>query len=227
MINVLVACECSQTVCIEFRKLGCNAYSCDLVDEYGGHPEWHIKGDCLKILYGNCMFRTCDLRLHYVQRWDLIIAHPPCTFLCKTQLPLYNRARLGDEYVDKREREREKAIDFFMKFTQTGVPTLIENPVGYMNTHYRKPDQNIEPYMFGDAATKKTSLWLFDLPLLRPTKIVEIPPVHKFPSSNSMGDWYYKTSCLPYKERSRVRSKTFPGIAQAIANQYYEFITKR
>lgn len=137
---------------------------------------------------------------------------------------LYDIDRLGVGYVMDRIIKRNEAAEFFMNFTRLNCPTLIENPRGYMSKRYRKPDQYIEPYMFGDAATKKTGIWLFDLPLLIPTKIVEIPPVHKFPSSNSMGDWYYKTSYLPYKERSRARSKTFPGIAQAIANQYHEYI---
>ena len=222
---VLIACECSQTVCGEFRSLGDECYSCDVVDQYGGHPEWHIKCDVLDILHGGCSFRTMDGLQHTIDKWDLIIAHPPCTYLSRAQMNLYDRNRLGDERVDRRIAQRNKAIEFFMQFTETGVPTVIENPVGYMSTHYRKPDQVVEPYDFGDPATKKTCLWLFGLPKLQLGPIVDKPKVHHFPHSNSMGDWFYKTSCLPAKDRARERSKTFPGIARAIAKQYHRFLT--
>lgn len=226
-LKVLVACECSQTVCTEFRSLGDECYSCDLEQEYGKHPEWHIQGDCVPLLNGDCTFTTNDGHSHYIDHWDCIIAHPPCTYLSRTQLPLYSRERMGDDYVDRRIACREKAIAFFMLFTQLDSPTLIENPVGYMNSHYRKPDQNIEPYQFGDPATKKTSLWLFGLPTLVPTEVVTPPPAHKYPNSNSMGSWYYETMKLPKKERARVRSKTFPGIAKAIAQQYHDYLINK
>lgn len=225
MLKVLIACECSQTVCKEFRLLGDECYSCDLDDEYGGHPEWHIKSDCLPLLKGNCQFVTMDGVSHYVGKWDLIIAHPPCTYLSRTQNQLYDRNRLGDEYVTERERERERAIKFFLAFTKLETPTLIENPIGYMNTHYKKPTQIIQPFEYGDSASKPTCLWLFRLPKLQPTKIVDPPPSHKFPSSNTMGGWYYETMKLPRKDRAKVRSKTFPGIARAIAYQYHRYLT--
>lgn len=122
------------------------------------------------------------------------------------------------------KKQRDQAVNFFMKFTNLSVPTLIENPVGYMNSHYRKPDQTIEPFMFGDSATKLTSLWLFGLPKLIPTKFVDPIGVHRFPNSNPMGLWYFETSKLPQKERAKARSKTFPGIAKAIATQYTQYI---
>jgi hypothetical protein len=212
-------------VCKAFRALGDECFSCDLEKEYGGHPEWHIQSDCLPLLHGNCSFKTNDGKEHYIDCWDCIIAHPPCTYLTNTQSPAYNIDKWGKEKVEKRLANREKAIEFFMAFTNLGVPTLIENPVGYMNTHYRKPDQNIQPYWFGDSATKRTSLWLFDLPKLVPTKIVEPPPVHHYPHAYAMGGWYYSTTKLPKKEQSRARSKTFPGIAEAIAKQYHDFLT--
>lgn len=223
-LRVLVACECSQTVCAEFRKLGVECYSCDIQQEYGGHPEWHIQRNVLDLLNGDCAFMTNDGNPHYVFKWDLIIAHPPCTYLCRAQNHLYDVQRFGADYVNNRIRQRERAVDFFMQFTRTGVPTMIENPIGYMGTHYRKSDQCIEPYQFGDACTKATCLWLFDLPKLTPTNIVQPICKHKFPNSNSMGLWYYETSKLKPKDRSRARSKTFPGIAKAIATQYTRYL---
>lgn len=103
-MNVLIACECSQTVCLEFRKLGANAFSCDLEKEYGGHPEYHIQCDVLKVLYGCCEFYTNDSKKHYVKKWDLVIAHPPCTYLSRAQNGLYNEKRLGAEYVENRKK---------------------------------------------------------------------------------------------------------------------------
>lgn len=224
-LNVLIACECSQRVANSFRNLGDNAFSCDLVDCYGGHPEYHIKSDVLNVLHAPTQFYTCDGKSHHIDRWDLVVAHPPCTYLCRAQSNLYDIKRLGAQYVMDRILKRNDAAEFFMEFTRLNIPTLIENPVGYMTKRFRKPDQYIEPYMFGEHATKKTGLWLFDLPKLIPTNIVSVPDVHVFPSSNSMGEWYYKTSCLPFKERARARSETFEGIAKAIAKQYHDYLT--
>lgn len=223
-MKVLVACECSQAVCNEFRKLGVTAFSCDLEKEYGGHAEWHIQTDVLSILHGDCKFVTNDGKRHYIDKWDLVIAHPPCTFLSRAQNGLYNENRFPHEYIEKRKQNRQKAVSFFMEFVNLDCPYLIENPIGYMNTHYRKPDQCIEPYMFGDPATKTTCLWLNKLPKFQPTHYVDKPGVHTFPNSNPMGLWYFETSKLPHKERARARSKTFPGIAKAIAYQYTNYL---
>lgn len=225
MLRVLIACECSQSICAEFRSLGDECYSCDLVEQYGGHPEWHIQQDCIPLLHGSCAFKTNDGAEHYIEKWDLVVAHPPCTYLSCTQFQLYNRARLGDSYVDDRIAKRESAIQFFMQFVGLPSPTLIENPVGYLNTHWKRPTQIIQPYQFGDPYTKKTSLWLYGVPKLEPTDVVEPLPPHHFPSSNSMGAWYYETMKLPAKDRARVRSKTFPGIAKAIARQYHDYLS--
>lgn len=219
-MNVLIACECSQTVCAAFRSFGHNAFSCDIEPEYGGHPEWHIISDCRKVMYGNCMFMTSDLKLHDVKKWDLVIAHPPCTYLCNCQMPLYNASRFGMEYVENRKLKQAEAIDFFMEFTKLKCRYAIENPVGIMSNLYKKPDQVIEPYWFGDPATKRTCLWLSGLPKLTKTEIVTPPERHYFPGSNTMGGWYYKTSCLPRSQRAKARSKTFPGIAKAMAEQW-------
>lgn len=223
-MKILIACECSQTICKEFRKLGSECYSCDLEPQYGGHDEWHIMGDCLKIIYGDCHFCTCDGKEHYIDAWDCVIAHPPCTYLCRAQFGLYNRNRFGDKYVDDRLEKQRQAIDFFMKFTELNCPTLIENPIGIMSKHYKPASQVIEPYMFGDEATKATCLWLHDLPKLILTNIVSKGGKHEFPKSNAMGAWYYSTSKYPMKDRARIRSKTFPGIAKAIADQYFKYL---
>lgn len=218
-MNVLIACEESQAVCIEMRRLGHRAFSCDLEPCSGGHPEWHIKGDVLPILNGNCEFDTAD-GTHHTQtgRWDLIIAHPPCTFLT-----LAGNKWFKPEYKDRfpeREREREEAVSFFMQFANADCPRIaIENPVCIMSSRWRKPDQYIEPYFFGEPEKKKTGLWLKGLPLLKPTNIVE-PIIIKCASGANEPRWHMETMKLPKEERSKARSKTFPGIARAMAEQW-------
>lgn len=218
-MNVLIACEESQAVCKAFRERGHRAFSCDIQPCSGGHPEWHIKGDCLPILNGNCDFATEDGAEHNQScRWDLIIAHPPCTFLTTTGNKWFK-----PEYKDRfpeRERERERAIEFFMRFANADCDRIaIENPVCIMSSRWRKPDQYIEPYFFGDPEKKKTSLWLKGLPKLQPTNIVEPIIVHCASGANEPR-WHMETMKLPKEERSRARSKTFPGIAKAMAEQW-------
>lgn len=203
-----------------FRKKGHNAFSCDIADCYGDHPEWHIKDDCQNILLGNCVFKTVGGDEIFVANWDLIIAHPPCTFLSNVQAPLYDKKKFGNEKVKRRRMNQKKAIDFFRLFTQLECRWCIENPPGIMNVIFRKPDQIIQPFWFGEHATKRTCLWLNGLPALRKTKLVTPPEPHKYKNSNSLGEWMYKTSLLPPNERSRARSKTFEGIANAMADQW-------
>lgn len=219
-MKVLIACECSQVVCLAFRARGHESYSCDIEECYGGHPEYHIQGDCLSIIHENTDFITMDGHVHTIDKWDLVIAHPPCTYLCRCQAPLYNIERYGHEKVSARKKRQAEAIDFFMALTKIQSPLCIENPVGIMSRIYRKPDQIIQPFWFGDAATKATCLWLYGLPKLKKTNIVDPPPRHYFPKSNAMGGWYYQTSCLPPKQRARARSRTFDGIAEAMAYQW-------
>ena len=223
--KVLVACEESQAVTIEMRNIGIEAYSCDIIDCSGGHPEWHIKGDCLPLLNGNCNFITADGVSHQIEgRWDLIIAHPPCTFLTCTGNRWFNVERYGEKAL-KRIADREEAAKFFMAFVNADCDRIaIENPVGYMNSHYRKPNQIIQPYMFGDPAEKKTCLWLKGLPNLVPVNQVEPPERVKFASGKTMPAWYAEAWHLSKEERSKVRSKTFPGIARAMAQQWGEKI---
>ncbi len=224
MKNVLVACECSQTVCAAFRGAGFNAFSCDIVSEYGGHPEWHILGDCFNVIRAPVKFHTCDGKEHYIEIWDLIIAHPPCTYLCSCQAHLYNTNKYGVKYVSYRREKQNEAISFFMLFTRLKTKVAIENPVGIMSRLFRKPDQIINPYDFGNPERKKTCLWLFGLPKLIPTIQVIPENNHEFKCDYKMGEWMYRTSCLPQKDRSKARSKTFEGIAQAMAHQWGEFI---
>lgn len=219
-MKILIACECSQTVCKAFRDRGHEAYSCDIEPCYGGKPEWHIQRDCTKYIYGDVAFETQNGDKHYVQQFDIVIAHPPCTYLSRVQAPLYNKKRFGNEYVNRRLKSRQEAINFFLLFTRLSCMWCIENPPGLMSKLYRKPDQTIQPFWFGDYATKATCLWLHNLPLLEKTHIVEPPPSHKYPNSNSCGAWFYETSKLPLKDRARARSKTFDGIAQAMAEQW-------
>lgn len=159
-MNILVACEESQAVTIELRKLGHNAFSCDIIECSGGHPEWHIQQDVIPLLNGDCWFKTCDGLAHALwARWDMIIAFPPCTFLTVTGNRWFNTERYGEK-AEKRIKDREEAAKFFMAFANAKCEKIaIENPVGYMNTHYRKADQIIQPWMFGDAFEKKTCIW--------------------------------------------------------------------
>lgn len=219
--KILIACEESQRVCTAFRDLGHEAYSCDIIECSGGHPEWHIKGDCLAILNGNCTFKTQDGIEHTISsKWDLIIGHPPCTYLTVTGNRWFNVEKYGEKAL-KRIEDRKEAAEFFMKIANADCDKIaIENPVGYMNSHFRKPDQIIQPYMFGDPFEKKTCLWLKGLPKLKPTNVVE-PPVRKeFASGKTMPAWYADAWHLSKEERSKLRSKTFPGFAKAMAEQW-------
>lgn len=236
MKNILIACEESQTIANIFRDKGYNAFSADLQECSGGRPEYHIKGDCLPLLDGDCSFTTQDGNSHSVEgRWDLIIAHPPCTYLTVTGNCWFNAKGYTTLYrtnpaeaqakADKRKKLREEAIDFFMKFTQCNCERIaIENPVGVMGTRYRKADQTIQPYQFGDKAEKLTCLWLKGLPKLTPTNEVEPPTRVVFASGKSMPQWYSKAASLPPSERSKVRSRTFKGIAEAIVEQWSKII---
>ena len=207
-MRVLVACEFSQVVCKAFRDKGHEAYSCDIIDCSGGHPEWHIKDDILK---------------HFNDGWDLMIAHPPCTHLAVS----------GARYFKKKIQDgrQKEAIGFFLKFTQTNIPkVVIENPVCIMSRYYRKPDQIIQPYYFGDTYQKTTCLWLKNIPKLRYGKEVQIalgelkPPqtdivdrgeMKVFPSGRVMPKWYAEAW-----GDAKTKSKTFQGIANAMATQW-------
>ena len=229
-LKVLIACEESQRVCIEFRKLGHEAYSADIQEPSGGHPEWHIHGDCLKILHGG-EFRTMNGELHNVDKWDLIIAHPPCTYLTVSGNAWFNIEKYGEKAI-KRHKDREKAAAFFMEFVNADCEHIaIENPIGYMNTHYREADEIIQPYEFGHPVKKATCLWLKNLSILVPTNIVEPERVQcgngKYYSGPALYVRDENGKILSWKDprTAKERSKTYPGIAQAMAQQWSDYLT--
>ena len=229
-MRVLVACEESQAVCKAFRELGHEAYSCDLQACSGGHPEWHIMGDALKLISGDCTgFTTMDGLVHNHTGWDLLIAHPPCTFLTVTGNRWLNCERYGAE-AQLRWNNRCIAICFFLAMAYANIPRIaIENPVGCMSTYYRKPDQIIHPWQFAlteeEHTEKQTCLWLNGLEPLVPT-IKKKPEMsyHEWVTPDGKKKrqtmWYYNTRCLPHSERASAASKTFPGIAKAMAQQW-------
>ena len=209
MLKILIACEESQTVCKAFRELGNEAYSCDIQKCSGGHPEWHIQGDVLPLLN---------------EKWDLVIAHPPCTYLTTTGNRWFNIEKYGDK-ARERIKLREEAKDFFMEFANAKCEHIaIENPVGVMSTVWRKPDQIIQPWWFGDPFEKRTCLWLKNLPLLKKDNEVTPEERVKFASGKTLPKWYTDAAKLPAKERAKVRSKTFPGFAIAMAEQWTKFL---
>lgn len=215
-MKVLVACEESQQVCKAFRQRGHEAYSCDIVECSGGHPEYHIMQDVIPLLNGFCEFETVDGIKHKIDgKWDLIIAHPPCTYLTVTGNRWFNVERYGEKAI-QRQIDRKEAIKFFMEIANADCEKIvIENPIGVMSTVWRKPEQIIQPYMFGDSAEKKTCLWLKGVELLKATNEVKPPERVKFYSGKTMPKWYADLWHLPREERSRLRSQTFPGFAKS------------
>jgi len=224
-MKILVACEESQAVTKELRLLGHEAFSCDLLPCSGGRPEWHIKGDVapfLERMYSDKQFKVQSG--HYetlsMYGWDMIIAFPTCTYLTVTGNRWFNIERYGEKAI-QRHKDREEAIKFFMMFANADCEKIvIENPVGIMSSEWRKPNQIINPYQFGDPFEKKTCLWIKGLQNLEPTNIVEPAPRTVFESGKSIPTWYAEAWKLPKEERSTLRSKTFPGIAKAMAEQF-------
>lgn len=218
-----MACEESQRVCISFRERGHEAYSCDVQECSGGHPEWHIMGDALQIVNGKCDFVTMDGTRHSIDgRWDLIIAHPPCTDLAVS----------GARYFEQKRKDgrQQRSIEFFMQFVHADCDRIaIENPIGIMSSQYRKPDQIIQPYWFGHPVAKSTCLWLKNLPLLQPTEMVEPERIHSKGKSGGYSGplWYVKDEngkILSWNDprTAKERSKTYWGIARAFAEQWGE-----
>ena len=234
-MNILIACEESQRVCIAFRDKGHNAFSCDILPCSGRHPEWHICGDVLPLLNGNCVFRTMDGVKHRIDgKWDLIIAFPPCTHLAVSGAAWFEKKR-----ADGRQKD---GIEFFAKFLNADCDRIaIENPVGIISGDYIpkwfpelavkygfpiKPTQKIHPWMFGDNFSKTTCLWIKGLSALTPL-ITEQPELEWFEWIDSktgkkkrQPKWFADAWKLSPEERSKVRSKTFPGIAKAMAEQW-------
>ena len=220
-MRILVACEESQAVTKAFRQLGHDAFSCDIIECSGGHPEWHIMQDVLPLLSGCCSFKTMDGVSHTIEsEWDMIIAFPPCTYLTVTGNRWLNIERYGEKAI-QRHRDREDATEFFMAFANAKCKRIaIENPIGVMSSHWRKPDQIIQPYEYGHACRKSTCLWLKNLPPLKPTNVVE-PEIYYYTAKNgrtkSDSRWRSQFKSI---ERAKQRSKTFEGVALAMSKQW-------
>lgn len=229
-MKVLIACEESQRVCIAFRERGHEAYSCDVMDPTGGHIEWHIKGDVLPLLNGDCLFQTLDGEVHrQYGKWDMIIAFPPCTYLSNVATRQYSLKCCPAEKIIDRWEKRAKAAVFFMKFVAADCDRLcIENPVGFMNTAYRKADQIVHPYYFAESEQdkenfhkKRTCLWLRGLPPLIRTTVLSEPKPMYICNGKKIG-WCEGMRNISggQEERAKARSKTFPGVARAMAEQW-------
>lgn len=224
-INILVACEESQAIANKFRERGVRAFSCDLKECSGGHLEWHIVHDVLPLLGGNCEFTTQDGKTHeVVGKWTMIVAHPTCTFLSSAGQKYLNVEKYGEKAI-KRRQDREDAIRFFMEFVNADCDHIaIENPVGCMGSRYRPCDQTIQPWQHGDRAQKTTCLWLKNLPKIVPTNIVDKGEFVVYKSGKRCSKWYSDAFRLPPEERRTLKSKTFPGIANAIVDQYLAYL---
>lgn len=228
-MNVLVACEESQTVCKAFREQGHNAFSCDIQNCSGGHPEWHIQGDVIPLLNGNCNFYTVDGKRHEIEgKWDLLIAHPPCTYLTNCATRSHSLRMTPLEKINKRTVERIKAMAFFMLFVNADCDKIaIENPVGVMNTCYRQPDQTVHPYMFAESkedtdnyVTKATCFWLKGLPLLETNNLPK-PNNHEIFGTRPNGRAFtWEEKLCRAGGAPKARSKTFPGIANAMVEAW-------
>jgi hypothetical protein len=221
MKRILVACEESQAVTKELRSLGHEAFSCDLLPCSGGHPEWHIQGDVFEIINNG---------------WDIMIAHPPCTFLSSSgalwlyhpddkHLPTQER-RPHPLYPD-RVKDRDDAVEFVKRLFDSDIPCIaIENPIGQLSSLWRKPDQIVQPWMFGNQASKSTCFWLKGLPKLNPTNIVDKGEFYEFTTKKGVVKkqpmWYFKalSEAKTPAERRTLRSKTFQGMAKAMAEQW-------
>ena len=220
-MRVLIACEESQATTKEFRKLGHEAFSCDLLPCSGGHPEWHLQCDVFEVIN---------------QGWDLLIGHPPCTFLTGSgvqwlsnpedkDLPFEER-RPHPKYPDRR-KDMLDSVEFVKSLYDSNIKHVaIENPVGLLSSRWKKPNQIVQPYMFGDEATKTTCLWLKNLPELEPTNIVGKGERTFFSSGKSHPKWYADAlkNAKTKQERQTLRSKTFLGMAEAMATQWSKYI---
>lgn len=198
---ILVACEESQRVTVEFRKLGFEAFSCDILPTSGNYPEWHIQCDVI------------DLIKNTEKIWDLLIAFPPCTDLCRS----------GARYFPEKiaDGRQQRSIDFFMFLAKCKIKRkAIENPIGIMSTKWRKPNQIVQPWQFGHPESKATCLWLENLPLLKPTKILNLPSCGYWDNQTPSG----QNKLGPSKDRAKIRSKTYIGLSKAMAKQWSKIL---
>ena len=218
--KILVACEESQVVTKAFRELGFEAYSCDILPCSGGYPEWHIKGDAIKEAYSG--------------KYDMMIAHPPCTYLSVAGAwAMYKKDENGNKVINEvRKKNQEDALDFVRKLMDAPIKHIaIENPVSVISSQIRKPDQIVHPYHFGEKASKSTCLWLKNLPKLKHTNVVEKGEFKEWVDKKTgktkrQATWIY--DCLQQAKSPEhlrtLRSKTFQGIAKAMAEQYGQLL---
>ena len=234
-MNVLVACEESQAVTKAFRKLGIDAYSCDLLPCSGGHPEWHFNMDVFQLIEnGGGTLQSGKVVI--VEKWDLMIAHPPCTFLAVSgarwfydpedaSLPIEKR-RPHPKFPNRRN-DQKAAVEFIKNLWDSDIDHIaIENPIGVLSSVWKKPNQIVQPYHFGDEASKSTCLWLKGLPNLSPTKIVGKGEMVVLKSGKKLPKWYSDAlvNSRSTEERRTLRSKTFEGIANAMAMQWSTYV---
>lgn len=223
-MKVLIACEESQRTCMEFRRLGHDAYSCDIQECSGGHPEWHVCGDVLPVLQGG-KFVTMDGIKHCVTRWDLVIAHPPCTYLSAvTTRHLSLRCTPPEKVVNRLWQVAKSAVFFMQCYYANANKVAVENPLGFMSTLFRKPDCIVHPYFFATSQNdsenyhkKRTCFWLRGLPPLERTSHLPEPKPIAFSKSGKPLNF---EESVRGKERAKLRSKTFFGVAQAMAEQW-------
>lgn len=241
-LNVLIACEESQACCRAFRAMGHNAYSCDLFDCSGTifgtdiaepHPEWHFNHDVTTVLNKTDLTLQNGEQAHVEGEWDIMIGHPPCTYLAVSGAQWYYHPDDKDKPFEERRphprypnraQDREDGANFFLFLAGADVKRIaIENPIGIMSTRWRKPDQSIQPYMFGDPYSKNTCLWIKNLRPLHPSKETDDHGERIFfGSGKSQPKWYSDgfTKTKSAVERQKWRSKTFPNIARVIAEQW-------
>jgi hypothetical protein len=231
-MRILVACEESQAITKELRKLGHDAFSCDLLPCSGGHPEWHFQEDVFKIIDNQGgILQNGEMNVS-ADQWEMMIAHPPCTFLAVSGARWYYHPEDKDMPVQNRRphprfpnraNDRDEALEFFIKLCEAPIKKIaVENPVGIVNTKYKKPTQTVHPWMFGDEASKATCLWLKNLPKLEPTNVVGKGERVVLSSGKSLPKWYSDalTKAKSAAERRTLRSKTFMGMAKAMAVQW-------
>lgn len=217
-MRVLIACEESQEVCKAFRELGHEAYSCDIQEPSGGHPEWHILGDALKAIEGG-QVTTMDGQVHEVGKWELLIAHPPCTYLTSAgSMRLFHIDESGKKWIDaERYKEMRSAARFLESFLSASCEKIcVENPAPMKICELPEYSQIVQPYMFGHPYTKRTCLWLKGLPKLLETK--RVTPTARWVDTGHGRTT--RTKLNGVSKTQKERSKTFPGIARAMAAQW-------
>lgn len=236
-MKILIGCEESQATCSAFRKLGFEAYSCDLLECSGGHPEWHLKMDVFKAIEGGELELQNGDKVH-IDKWTMMLGHPTCTMLAVSgaqwlshpddkHLPFEER-RPNPKYPSRRE-DMLKSVEFVKALYDSNIEHIaIENPIGLLSSRWKKPNQIVQPWMFGDEASKSTCLWLKNLPEITPTNVVGKGEKVVYSSGKSHPKWYADAlvKAKTKEERQTLRSKTFQGMADAFASQWGAYLLK-